>query len=444
MKVSRLLKNRCVSLFIVVAVAACNGPSHDRPPPGPSNEVHPPREVVHVAATHTASSPFTATTSGDLAFVSADLALASTDRGIVAIATTGTSAGHLAAGFGTWALTSTGSGSAASALAIVESAIPGGAHAFFLPNGRNQAGVLWVGTASMPGSVISESALASNLSSMFPSAIAAPITGPAASSLWIVDAVFGPGGAVRTYDYGTWSKMSKQILPAVSKVFQAPDEDVDADGTNDVAALDRLTFTYSGKVGVVSFSFVAPAPKNAAGGAYLFSGDDASKIGRVIVPTTSTVSGTLEFVSAVAVSDNLLLLASAEKGPMFSDVGGSVAIYDVVTWNPFSYQTSAGGGPFDRPTIRIKTSAPNPVGLTVYQNAALVLCAPFSGDAVLDVIDLGASPPQISSSIRLGHVYKAGVSVPVDPRVSPDGSQALIGTEIGLLRVALSSETVIQ
>jgi hypothetical protein len=121
-----------------------------------------------------------------------------------------------------------------------------------------------------------------------------------------------------------------------------------------------------------------------------------------------------------------------------------VVIYDIVTWTPFSYATAEGTGKFDRPSNRIETSAPNPVGLTLYGNAALVVCAPFSGDAVLDVIDLGATPPVISASVPLGHVYTAGASVPADPRVSPDGTQALIGTEVGLLRVTLSSETIIQ
>jgi hypothetical protein len=438
-------RSQLLLLLLAAPIAACNGLSHDRPPPANNTGVHSPREVVKVSATHTAAMPLTTTTAGDLAFVDDHYAIAATARGLTAISVSGSSLGHVPSGFATIALTSTGAGPAATALAVVPAGqIPGGPRVFFLPNQLAQVGGALVDKLPSSGSLIAMDVLKQKLASTFPSAIVAPSVGSAATSLWVVDAVFGPGGEVRSYPFLLWDGVANLLTEDPVHRFSAPLEDVDGDGTKDVSVLDRLTFADQGLLGVVSFSFAAPAPKDAAGGVYIFHADNTSMVHRVVVPTTSTVTGALEFVSAVGASDRDLIVASAIKGPMFQDLGGSVAIYHIARWDPLGYVQGQGTSKYDRPTTVLHTSAPNPIGIAIQHAAVFILCAPFSGDAALDVVDLGVSPPVVSQSIKLGPVYSAGAFVPGDPRVSPDGTQVLIGTEVGLLRATLTYDSVIQ
>jgi hypothetical protein len=386
---------------------------------------------LSVRVTNDSHAPF-ATTTGDFAWLTDALGIGVTAQGLVALDLVGANAGKPAAGFPPWTLSSSAAagGQSASAIAIVphwSTALE--PYAFFLPNGRPQLGALRIGTPAMPGSVVNEHALDEPLTSMFPSALVVPSEGPTAGGLWIVDAVFGPGSLVRFYPAANWSETAHKITEDRGHRFTLPD------GTTP----NRLVFANDGKVALLSYSFLAPAPADAAGGVFAFDAMTGTQLGKLVLPISSTIAGALAFVGSVAATKDEVMVVSAVKSAMFADLAGQVAIYKVSTWSPFAVEDTDPQKPHDQPSALITTTLPNAVGLAIAQGSALVVSAPLNGDGVLDVVDLAAMPPKISASYPLGKPYSMGFAIPGDPKISPNGSAAMIATEIGLIRVELTS-----
>jgi hypothetical protein len=362
-----------------------------------------------------AHSPF-AMTAGDFAYVTASMAVGVSARGLFPFDLTGANAGKPSAGFSEWALTSTGSGQSAAAVAGVPSFGPNHEpYAFFLPSGRPQLGAVRIGTSMTPGAVVSEHVLSEALESSFPSALLADSTG-----LWIVDAVFGPGSSVRFYPYSGWDAGRSMLSEDHTRRFTVPD----------MTSPNRLVFANGGSVALVSYSYLAPAPMGAAGGVFAFDPATGTQLGKLVLSTSSTVSGASEFVGSVAASADRVIVVSAVKSAMFADLGGRIAIYKVKTWSPFAVE---------EPPTQLTSSLPNAVGVAVAGNLALVVDAPIGQDSAVDVVDLSMSPPAISTSLPIGKPYSMGFSIPGDPKISPDGTEAFIASEIGLLRLSLKA-----
>jgi hypothetical protein len=383
--------------------------------------------TVKVGVTNDSAHPFAATT-GDFAYVTDTQAIGVTDQGLVSIDLTGANAGKMSQGLPAWTLTSSGSGQSASAVAAVPVwSVAREPYAFFLPSGRPQLGALRIGTAAMPGSVVSEHVLTQPLSSMFPSALVAPTSGPGSSGLWIVDAVFGPGSSVRYFPYTMWNVVGPMIGEDQAHRFTIPD------GTTP----NRLVFADDGKVGLVSYTFLAPAPAGVAGGVYAFDPTNGTQLGKLVLPLSSTVAGALEYVASVAATPNFLVVVSGVKDMMFKDLGGRIAIYKVKTWMPFAVEDEDAAMPNDQPFALLHTSVPNGLGVAIKNNVAIVVSAPIGANGALDVVTLDAMPPKITSTLPLGKPYTMGFLLPGDPKISPDGSVAMIPTEVGLLRITL-------
>jgi hypothetical protein len=420
----RLLSSTFTACLVLAACSSTEDPA--RPP--------------SVRVTHPASSPLAAT-SGDFAFATGDVGVAATLECLEVLTARGTGAGQPREGFPGWSLTSTGAGPAVTGLAMAPEGAPLGRVAFFLPSGRPQAGAVEVTKSDgTQGELFGEGVLAEELASAFPSAIAAPEAGPASDGLWIVDAVFGPGSSVKVYPYASWDEATKKISEAKARRFAPAADDVDGDSMPDATSLAKLHFADEGRVGLVTFSFLAPAPRGAAGGVYAFDPATGAARGRVIVPIASTSTSALAYVQSVRATEDRLIIVSAEKNEKFEDIGGYVWIYRVRSWSPLEVEDSDASKPYDQPEVMLATSKPNAVGLEIHGGGALVLAAPFFAIGALDVVDLSVSPPKIVSSVELGELYVMGYFVPGDPRVSPMGDEAVIGTEAGLVRVELSEQ----
>lgn len=420
--------NRIVSLsFFLLAVAACSDdPMHVPSPPGGSLVLPP-----HATLTHDGAHPFNAA-SGDFAFIDGDRGIVATTSGMQAIALTGGSAGMALPDFPEWVLTSSsGFGAAASAVVLApRTELRDRQVAFFFPTAHPQIGAVEAMTVGgVAGRVISEATLATPLSSDFPSALAARDKG-----LWVVDSVFGPGSSVRYFPFESFNGGS---MFTEARHFTPAFGDVNGDATDDAGSLGKIAFAQNGQVGLVSFSFLAPAPAGAAGGVIAFDTASGNELGRLILPITSTVTGALEFVGAVGATADHVAVISAHKSPAYADIGGSVAIYSVTSWSPFVVADGDGSKPFDQPETTVKTTLANPVGMTMRGRVALVVDAPFFQDGALDLITVDAGA-KVDSTVALGPLYSAGFGVPGDPRLSGNSRVALIPSEVGLLRVEIS------
>src|SRR5262245_38656523 len=151
--------SRWVPLLLALAPLGCiGGQSVDPPPAQPpapppdagtgspdaaaadASEVEPtPIDggVLNLDLTHGAASPF-AVGLGPVAFATEEIALVATATGVEAFRTSGAMPGQPPAGFQEWALTSTGAGAAAGAIAVPPSGALPGLIALFLPAGRPQ------------------------------------------------------------------------------------------------------------------------------------------------------------------------------------------------------------------------------------------------------------------------------------------------------------------
>ncbi|MCK6551569.1 hypothetical protein L6R52_37400, partial [Myxococcota bacterium] len=425
-----------LSLGVFTLAAACGDDPVKEPPDmgGPVAPRLPPQATV----THDATSPV-APILGDFAFFTGGYGVGATTEGLAAVVVDGDGLGAAPLGFTPWALTSTGAGAAATSIVVAPSgAIGDETWAFFLPNGRPQAGAVKLREGTVSGPLAGEAVLAEPLASAYPSGLVAPSAGPAASALWIVDAVFGAGSVVRAYEWASWDASAKQLAERPGRRFTPVPEDFDGDGVEDVTVLGKLTFANAGKVGLVSFSFLAPAPAGAAGGVYAFDPDSGDQLGRIVMPLSSTVAGALEFVGAVRATSSRIAVISAVKSAMYEDLGGKLAVYRVESWSPFRV-TDASADVYDQPSTLVATSLPNPVGLELRGDVALVVDAPFFADCALDLVDLSKDPERLYQTVALGNLYTMGFAVPGDPRVSPDGSVAVVPSEAGLVRVELSA-----
>ena len=432
-----------IALFtLLIASAACGddvgttpdaGTDGGRTDTGPVDGGSPPRVF---SISHTANAPFTARSTGPVAFVDDQVALAATPSGIAPIALAGAQIGETPDGWPTeWALTSTtGPASVAGVAVAPASAGTGGPVAFFLPGMRPQVGAL---RSEPSGPLLSEAVLSDDLGSPFPSAIVAPARGVAADALWVVDAVFGPGGAVRAYPYAGFDGTS-MLTQAAGRRFTPAARDLDGNAPDETPVLAKLAFSDDGTVGVVSWSVAGNTAIGGAGGIDAFDPADGTPLGSVAVPNADTATTTLGFIGSVALSGDRLVAIVAEKGPSFEEVGGQLAVYDIASFAPFEVIDADPGAPFDQPGFQLRTSIPNPVGLWVGGDVALVVCAPFGQDAVVDIFDLGAAPA-LRRSIALGSVVVT-FQLPSDPVISPDGTTILIGSESGLLRLEVTEE----
>lgn len=421
-----------LSLSLLFAATACEGDPEKSPsPPGGGGTVdRTPRATI----THGALSPFAATL-GDFAFDGDDRGVAVTQSGLIALELTGARAGMQVSTFSPWTLTSSSAfGAAASSLLIPPADRLGGKNlGFFLPNGRPQMGVVEIeANAGQQGQVLTEAALDAPLDSPYPSALASSTDG-----VWIVDAVFGPGSSVRFYPYASMAGTPPKFSEETGRRFTPNLGDVNNDQVEDVATLNKLSFADQGRVGLVSFSFVAPAPAGVAGGVLAFDTRTGAELGRLILPITATSSTAIEFVGAVGATYDRVVVISAHKSPDFVDIGGTVAIYSVAKWSPFEVVDTDPSTPFDQPESAVATSLGNPIGLGIVDSAALVVNAPYFGEGSLDIIPVRVGAA-IDSTTPLGMLYADGLAIPGDPKISRDGSTAFIPSEVGLIRVELT------
>jgi hypothetical protein len=335
-----------------------------------------------------------------------------------------------------WTLSATGSPSASALVVATATAVPGATSpmCFFLIEGKPQVGALDVHAASntaMRGPLVTEHALATPLTSPFPSAM---ILSAHKDALLVVDSPFGPGSVVRSFPFSSWS--SNKLTEDVGRRFSAATEDLDGDGKLDTPVLGRIVLDASGTYGIVSYTILGNSVPGAAGGAYVYELSSGTKLGRVLVPNVSTASTTVGYVADVAVDGDTLAIAVAEKGPMFSDVLGQVSIYHVSSWKPFA--VTPGVGRFDVPSAVVRTSTPAPVAVTLVAHDLLVVDAPFFQNGTLDVMSLPSA--SIASSLPLGPLFTAGNFEPGPVRLSPDGSVGLLGSEAGMLRFGITKQ----
>lgn len=419
-------------LLLFAAATGCNGDPERKPsPPGNGGTVD---DTPRATLTHGGANPFAATL-GDFAFDGDDRGIAATLSGLVAVELTGPRAGMPVQNFSPWTLTSSNAFSAAATSLLVPPAdrVGGKNLAFFLPSGQPQLGIVELeANAMQQGQVLTEAALAAPLDSPYPSALAA-----ASDGVWIVDAAFGPGSSVRFYPYTSLTGTPPKLTEEAGRRYTPSLGDVDDDQVEDIASLNKLAFADQGRVALVSFSFVAPAPAGVAGGVLAFDTRTGAELGRLILPKTATSSTAIEFVGAVGATFDRVVLVSAHKAPTFADIGGTVAIYSVSSWSPFEVVDTNESAPYDQPESAIATSLANPVGLAIRGRSALVVNAPFFGEGSLDIIPVRAGAA-IDSTTPLGMLYVGGLAIPGDPKLSSNGDTAIIPSEVGLLRVGLA------
>jgi hypothetical protein len=391
---------------------------------------------------HTTAMPL-AKGGGDLTFASATLALEATAVGIAALDLSGTgSVARAPAGWHSWALTSTGSGPAASEITVVSDPGSGSTKAFFLSTGRGQVGVIEVGSATQ-GALQTEAALPAPLSSAYPTALVRPPMGAGSDALWVVDAVFGPGGSVRAFPVAGYDSTRHQFSEDTHRTVKPQATDLGA-GTPATLVLGRLVFRPEGDIGLVTFTVASSSTApGATGGVLAFDAATGQLLGRLVVPLVSTASTSVGYVSDVGIHDDLLAVASAEKNSStYADVGGQVAVYRVTSWRPFQVADADPRKRYDQPWVQLSTSEANALGVTVVGDDALVVAAPLSGvggqppQAVIDVVALDDSP-RIRQSLPIGDPYLMMLFEPTRLRLSPDGSQGLLGTEAGVVEVQL-------
>jgi hypothetical protein len=425
------LGNLTFALFVAAFGIACGEdeePINDNPN-GQSLPIIPRITVMSSALT-----PF-ASTNGDFAFASDTVGIGATTRGITAISLDGDTPGLPPTGYSEWSLTSsTGFGPASGSFAVTPPDRFNGAElAFFNPAGQPQIGALQLRTDTGQGSLLTEAALDAPLSSGFPSAMVAGNDG-----LWVVDSVFGPGSSVRHYGYDSFSALNSQISESPGRAFVPEIGDVNNDGIEDFASLGKMVTAEDGSVGLVAFSFLAPAPQGAAGGVLAFDTNTGRELGRALLPLTASSSTALEFVGGIGTSGNYLALSSSQKSSSFADLGGKVALYKVDSWSPFRVVDADENAPFDQPESSVTTSKPNPVGLSMRGNIAVVINAPFMQDGSIDLISM-RKMAQVDRTAELGALYTDGFSTPGDPKISRDRSTAYIPSEAGLIRVGFSN-----
>ncbi|MCC7380202.1 MAG: hypothetical protein IT384_00120 [Deltaproteobacteria bacterium] len=391
---------------------------------------------IAISLTHTATSPLGAAV-GPVTFVTDEIALAATETGVRALRTSGPSAGQSPAGFQEWALTSTGSGAAASAIAVPPAGALGGTIAVFLPAGQPQLGALEVGGPGAQGVLLGEAMLDAPLAGSFPAGLLAPASGPGSDALWIADAPFGPGGVLRAYPYASWTPAARRLHEDAGRSYTPVATDLDGDGSDEVPVLGRPFVSADGALGLSTFTVAGNSAPGAAGGVDVFDLATGDLLGRVVVPVADSSTGTLGFVGSAAIWGDWLVVAAADKDATFADVGGQLAIYRIQSRRPFRVVDVDPAADYDQPTTRIPTSTGNTVAVTVVDRFAFVLSAPFFGDATIDVIDLGAPSPEVIEVLEIGPPFATGMNIPQEPSVSPDGTQLLLGTEHGIVRIEL-------
>lgn len=392
------------------------------------------RLVPRLTVMNGGAAPFAAT-NGDVVLVDDNYAVGATTSGMTALQLDGATPGQPPAGYTEWSLTSsTGFGPAAGTFATTPAASFNGAQlAFFNPAGQAQLGVLQYRTESGQGTVLNEAALTAPLNSSYPSAMVAGNDG-----LWVADSVFGPGSSVRHYGFNSFSALNSTLSETTERAFVPVIGDVNGDSVEDFASLGKMVLVQNNAIGLVAFSFLAPAPAGAAGGILAFDTSTGQEIGRVVLPISATSSTALEFVGGLGATNDYVVLTSAQKSAAFEDTGGVVALYKVESWLPFQVVDADANAPFDQPESFVATSKANPVGLTMIGSLAMVVNAPFFQDGSVDLISVRRLS-KLERTAELGPLYTNGFSTPGDPRVSSDGRTAYIPSEAGLLRVGLSN-----
>jgi hypothetical protein len=368
-----------------------------------------PARSVRFVVTHTASSAFAPAT-GPVA-VFGDLLLGATDSGIQAFDLTGDRAGKPRAGYQEWALTSTGSGPAISAIVTN----PPLDRAFFLPAGRPQVGEIEIGSGTQ-GRLIGEGVLAAPLMSSFPAGLLL-----AGGTLWVSDAPFGAGSVLRAFD------IEPRLAPDSPRDFELPTVDLDGDRQDDVLVSDRIAATPDPTIGLLSFTVLGNTARGIAGGVLAVDLETGGELGRIVERIALTSSTAIGFVAAIGATDRWIVVAAADKAPDFSDLSGQIALYRVTSWRPFAVEEP----------VRLTSSVANPRGIAIAADHALVVSAPYLGQGKVDVIDLRLDSPQIVTTLPIGAPYGAGLFLPQDPVVTKSGDAAFVGTEKGVLRIEI-------
>jgi hypothetical protein len=239
---------------------------------------------------------------------------------------------------------------------------------------------------------------------------------------------------VRAYPYASWA--NQKLTEDAARRFTPVAEDLDGDGMMDTPILGRVIFRPEGDIGLVAFT-VLGGLKGATGGVYAFDAMTGMKLGIVTVPLVDTATTTTGYVSSLALDGDTLVVVSAEKGPMFAEVGGQTAIYHVDSWRPFRVGDLDPMKRYDQPAKQLHSTLPGTVGIGIVAGVGIAVNAPFFMAGDLDLIGLHSDPPAIQAAIPIGVPYAQGNAQPGDPHVSPDGTVVLIGAETGMMRLTV-------